>query len=752
MHPLRGGRVPVQPRFAGSRYIYDAPVDPPHVTHADSSLRRRLPLFVAGVALVLAIVACYARVGSQSFVMWDDPGYAAERRIVHEGLTAESIAWAFTTFAEANWHPLTWLSLMLDVQLWGVNAGAMKWTNVAIHAASTLLLLWFLVSATGSRWRSVIVTALFALHPLRVESVAWVSERKDVLSACLGLLALCAYVQYARRPSIGRMAAVAGCYALSLLAKPTLVTFPCLLLLLDVWPLRRWQLPWMSSSGASDGTSESPFAARSLKELITEKIPLLVLTAASCVVTYEAQALGGAVNSFEQVGLGVRFANAFAAVGRYLSKTFWPVDLAFFYPHAMRIEWPVVIASAAVMVAITAAAIAIRRRSPALLVGWLWFLGTLVPVVGIVQVGGQSMADRYTYIPSIGLLIALVWIVPAQASKSKLPTGVGAGVLAAVVALALAWQTTRQVRHWDGNHALFEHAIRVTKDNYIGHLNLGGTLVLEKKYDQAIEQFREVVRIRPGNAMGYHAYGRALADLGRDDEAIAMYRTALSIRPNYGDALCNSAPVLERAGFVEEAMRNLQQAVRVDPENATFQRALGMAYVKRGDVAKAIPPLLKSAELDPNDAGTLNNLGVALNQAGRVKDALPFLKRAVELRPKDVSNRENLTVVLVGTGDFSGASEQLRAVLAMTKDSVELRSKLAFVLARAGRTAEAAEHLEKAIELSPSEASLRNELGKVLAQSGRIDDAVKSFEEAVRLAPEDNDYKANLAKAKAMKP
>ncbi|MCY2989851.1 MAG: hypothetical protein NTY19_18560, partial [Planctomycetota bacterium] len=434
---------------------------------------------LACALLVVTVLCAYWPVGRHEFVNFDDPQYLVDNPQVRQGLTWGGIRWAFTTGHAANWHPVTWLSHMIDCQLVGLQAGWHHVIGMLFHIANSVLLYLVFQRMTGAIWRSFMVAALFALHPLHVESVAWAAERKDVLSALFWILSLAAYVRYTAAPSWRSYGVVMVCFALGLMAKPMLVTLPCVLLLLDYWPLGRWSF-------------EANRRVR-LRLLIVEKLPLLALSAASCLVTMIVQSRGGAVGSVTAFPVTVRLANAVVAYVAYLGKLIWPTRLAVFYPYHAIATWQWM-SAAAVLAGITAVAIITRRRWPYLLVGWLWYLGTLVPVIGVIQVGRQSMADRYTYLPLVGVFVMLVWWITELSARSRWSQSllrVAAGT-AIIVCLALSFL---QVVRWRNSVTLFEHCLRVTGNNALAHTSLGADLRRRGWLDEAMTHYREALRI-----------------------------------------------------------------------------------------------------------------------------------------------------------------------------------------------------------------------------------------------------------------
>lgn len=476
--------------------------------------------------LVLGLLFVFWQVQDHDFVNYDDNLYVTQNRHVQAGLTGEGVIWAFTSMHASNWHPLTWLSHMLDCEIYGLDPKGHHVTNLLLHAANTALLFLVLRWMTGALWRPACVAALFALHPLHVESVAWVAERKDVLSTFFWILTMFAYTWYVKGSSHGRYLLVLLAFALGLMAKSMLVTLPFVLLLLDYWPLRRLS---MSVSATNDNRI-------GLWNVIREKLPLLTLTAGSCLVTFLAQRIGPAVQSLSQISLQARISNALVSYVKYIGKMIWPSRLAIFYPHPLN-SLPVwqIAGATLLLLCITILILQKTGRYPYLTVGWLWFLGTLVPVVGIVQVGGQAMADRYTYVPLIGLFICITWAISslvAEWSHQK----VVVSILVVVAFSALATRTWFQLRHWENSIALSKHALDVTANNYLAHNNLGVELVGQRKYEEAIDHYYEALRIQPGYAEAHNNLGVALAYSGRLQEAIEHIFTALRIRPEYADA------------------------------------------------------------------------------------------------------------------------------------------------------------------------------------------------------------------------
>lgn len=524
------------------------------------------------VLLAAATLAVYCPVVGHDFVVYDDPVYVFENPHVRDGLTWDGLCWAFTTDHAANWHPATWISHMIDCQLFGLRPGWHHLVGVLLHAANSVLLYLVLKQMTQATGRSLLAAALFALHPLHVESVAWAAERKDVLSTLFWLLTMAAYLRYVRRPGWRTYGVVLAGFTLGLLSKPMVVTLPAVLLLLDFWPLGRF---------ATDAPGSDTTYGKRLAHLVLEKVPLFTLSVLSGIVTLLAQSGGGAVASYESLPLGPRAANALVAYVAYLQKTVWPTGLAVLYPlrHVSAWQWS---AAAAILAAVTAAVLRQRNRAPYLAVGWFWYLVTLLPVIGLVQVGVQSMADRYTYIPLVGIFIAFAWAggdLVAQLRFGRIALPVGAGILV-LVCLGL---TRTQVGFWRDSVTLFSHAVEVTGENYGAQVNLGAALRYEGRPDEAVPHLREALRICPGHVQAHRNLGAILLEQGRLDDAIVHFRAAVGLQPNNASTHFYLGLALEQRGQLEEAAAHYRKAAALAPERLEASRCLARIAARRSD-------------------------------------------------------------------------------------------------------------------------------------------------------------------------
>ena len=527
--------------------------------------------------LVAATVSAFLPVLDNGFICLDDGSYVTGNSRLAGGFTRQNILWAITTFHAANWHPVTWLSHLMDVRLFSLRPRGHHLVSLLIHVANVLLCFLLLHRMTGSLWRSGCAAALFAVHPLHVESVAWVAERKDVLCGLFWMAALLAYVSYVRRPGPGRYGIVAAAFSLGLMAKPMLVTLPFVLLLLDYWPLGR-----MASRAAGADPDRAGARRFPIRSLVLEKVPLLILAAASCAVTFQAQTAGRMVKSVEHYPVGVRIANALSAYVRYLGKIVCPANLGIPYPHPgpslPAWQW---FGALLLLLCLSVVAAAAVRRQPWLFVGWLWFLGALVPVIGLVQIADQAMADRYVYMPLLGVLIAVAWAIP-PASRDNPTRTAALGLGGVMVLAALGGLSHRQAGYWHDDVTLFGRTLQVTARNALARYNLGTGLARRGDPAAAIAQFREALRIKPEFGEAHYNLAKALEETGGYEEAAAHYREAVRIAPDYLYALNNLGGVMLRLGRVGEAVAWYEKAARLAPEDPEVRHNLGLALSRQG--------------------------------------------------------------------------------------------------------------------------------------------------------------------------
>ncbi|UCG56641.1 MAG: tetratricopeptide repeat protein [Phycisphaerales bacterium] len=564
------------------------------------------------LALAVATLAVFWQVRGHEFVDFDDNLYVYDNDHVKAGLTREGLVWAFTQAHAYNWHPLTWLSHMLDCEIYGLDSGRHHLTNVLFHILSAILLLLVLNRMTGNLWLSAFVAAAFALHPLHVESVAWVSERKDVLSTFLWMLTMWAYVRYVERPSVIRYLMMLLFFGLGLTAKQMLVTLPFVLLLLDYWPLRRLRL-----KGQGYGDSSPAIVPASARRCVLEKIPLVVLAALAGVIVYVVQQQAGLVKSLTKYSPAYRLANAAVTYVAYLGKMFWPTNLAAFYPHADT-SLPVwqIIAATLVLVGITAVAIRSLYRRPYLAVGWLWYLGTLVPVIGLVQVGLQARADRYTYIPLTGLFIMIAWLIRDVFARLAYPKAV-LSISAAIVLLLLGVTSWSQVGYWRDSIALYERATAAVPNNRRAYVCLAETHLSRRDFGEAIVNFNKALRIKPDYIEARCGVGRALVMQGRAGEAAIHFAKALEFNPNYDLAHTYLGAALAEQGKSDEAYFHLSEAIRINPRSSLALRNMGIWFFRQGRFDEAAVSFREALRVEPDDALAAKYLQTALQERER---------------------------------------------------------------------------------------------------------------------------------------
>lgn len=631
--------------------------------------KNQLRFFIC-LALAVVTLAVYSPVAHHDFINVDDQQYITENAHVKAGLTWNGIAWAFTSGDAANWHPLTWISHMTDCQLFGVNSTEVHLVNVIFHAASAVLLFILLNQLTGAIWRSAFVAAFFAWHPLRVESVAWAAERKDVLSAFFWMLTLLAYVRFVNLSKIQNpkpkvfYALSLFLFACGLMSKPMVVTLPFVLLLLDSWPLERIK----------------NFQFRNVAKLILEKIPFFALAAAASAITYLVQKSGGATWSLNSLPISVRIANALMAYIRYISKLFWPTDLALIYPY--RMHWPIFAVVGATLILCILSAIFIwrARRNPYLVVGWFWFLGALVPTIGLVQVGAASMADRYTYLPGVGFFILVVWgindLLNFQSRKEKIVAFAGGTALAGCLAA-----TSIQLRYWQNSVTLLSHTVAVTQKNYA--------------------------------ACNY--LGAALENIGQTNAALALYSESVKIAPHFPNAQYNLAMALLRRGDAEKAAEHFAIAVKLVPDDSGLRYYFGQALAASGKLNEAAAQFSEALRLKPDFALAQENLAVILARQNKLDEALPHFAEAARLQPGDAEAHFNYGFALLNNGNYAKAAAQFSEELRLTPNETKAHYRLAQALAQENQFAEAAQQYRTALRLTPDFSDAKKELDKILA-------------------------------------
>jgi tetratricopeptide (TPR) repeat protein len=641
------------------------------------------------------------------FLNYDDPTYVTENRQVMAGLSWAAIRWAFTDLSAGFWHPLTWLSHMLDCELFGLRSWGHHLTNVLLHVANTVLLFLFLNRMMSARWRSALVAALFAVHPLHVESVAWVAERKDVLSTFFGFLALLFYARYVksknRKPksAISSYLLALSFFVCGLMSKSMVVTLPILMLAFDYWPLNRF-----AANGSRTG----------IVRLFLEKLPFFALAFVAGLLTMHAERIAGAVALESQRPIRLLGANAILSCCHYLWQTIWPANLAAFYPFPESFSGVSVAIATAVLVGISIGAALLVQRHPYFAMGWFWFLVTLLPVSGLVQVGSHSRADRYTYVPLVGVFIFVTWGAHELARRWH-RWSILLLATAAVSIVLCATVSRRQIAYWRNSEILFRHAINVTGGNFIAHLNLGDALQKEGLYDEAIQEFERALEIKPNNPRALYGLGIAYDNGGRVDEAVRQYLRAAELKPDYAEVFNSLGLALRKKGLADEAMSSFLEALKLKPDFADAHHNLGIMLAQRGQLDDAIGQYQQARDLKPEAPALLNDLGIALGRKGLADEALLHLQRAVELDP----------------------------------NSADIRYNLGNALARKGRLQEAIDQFQESLRLNANAPDVQNNLGVVLSHVGRLEEAISHFQEAVKLRPEYAEAQTNLAAALKLK-
>jgi tetratricopeptide (TPR) repeat protein len=718
---------------------------------------KQVPLIY--LLLTVAVIMAFWQVSHCNFISYDDPIYVTGNIHIRSGVTTEAIMWAFTTTHASNWHPVTWISHMLDVQLFGLNPLWHHLTNLLFHVANTLLLFFVFHRMTKAPWKSAFVAALFALHPLHVESVAWVAERKDVLSTFLWMLSMGAYIHYVEDRRLRNYLAVLILFALGLMAKPMLVTLPFVLLLMDWWPLERMQgtgsaknrgsergaggakrntgveleVPSTNKKKGKSGKKRVPgsspgqipqgvelgekpvdrgFQWGLIRPLLMEKIPLFFLAALSCIVTFIVQQRGGAVQSIEVFAPGVRIANALVSYILYIRKMVWPDDLAVFYPHpGLRPFWQV-LGAVLLLAAVTSAVIRVAKRFPYLAVGWLWFTGTLVPVIGIVQVGNQGMADRYTYIPLIGLSVMAAWGVPELLKKLRYRKE-ALFAMCVITLPCLFVVTWTQLDYWRNSIALCEHALKVTDHNNSIHTLRGAVYAELGNQRQAIEDYDEAIEISPVDALAYLNRGVAYAKLGNQRQAIEDYDRAIQISPNFVVAYFNRGIAYRELGNHRQAISDFDRAIEINPEHAEAFLNRGIVHYELGNFQQVISDFDRAIEIDPGNADAYNHRGMAYGKLGNHQQAILDFDRAVEINPEDAGIYMNRGVVYSKLGDYRQAISDFDRAMRINPGFAAAYYYRGFAYGKLGDQRHGTEDLQKA-------ARLGNENSKNLLKSQGI--------------------------------
>ena len=744
--------------------------------------KRRLLVILIIVGLAGLVWLAFGGTLHHEFLNYDDNEYVYENPEVAAGLSVNGILWAFTHTYAANWHPLTAISHMLDCQIYGLHPWGHHLTNVVLHALGAILLFLALLKLTGPMvaldqrrpakmraavptseglpdtiWPSAFVAALFAIHPLRVESVAWISERKDVLSGVFFMLTLLAYACYVRKRSTGRYLLVVLFLALGLLSKPTLVTLPFVLLLLDYWPLGRVQAP-------AGGHRQSTVTA--WWPLIREKIPMFALAALSCVATIVAQ--GEALEETKRLGFLERAANALLSYAIYLRQLIYPRSLSVFYPYPTDVAIVShLLPAALLLLLISVVCFRYRKQYPFLVVGWFWYLGVLVPMIGIMQVGSQGHADRYTYLTQIGLYLSVTWmawtVIRSRMGRWLLAT---AAVFVIGISTALSYHETV---YWRDTETLWRHALANTSNNYVAHNNLGHVLTTHRAFPEAILHFREAVRLKSDYAEAYNNLGNALLETGDParhqkpsapdhpdelqenatvlDEAIQDYQRALEAKPTFAEAWTDLATALLQKGQTEDAIKDYQKALELSPNLPEANGNYGNVLLEQRKFDQAITYYTKALELKPDYADAHYGISQALLEGGNSAEAMRHLQRVLELRPDYPEAHHNIGVILAQRGQLGSAIEHYEKAIQLKPNYAQAENNLGNALLRQGKPDGAIVHLRNAVHIEPDYAEAYNDLGSAFMQKNQVDQAIIYYQKAIQLRQDYAEAHSNLGNA-----
>jgi tetratricopeptide (TPR) repeat protein len=692
--------------------------------------------------LLLAITAAvYWPVAGHGFVNFDDPDYVLSNPRIQAGLTMESIRWSVTGIYSSNWHPVTWLSHMLDCQLYGLKPAGHHLTNVAFHLANTVLLFLLLRRMTGALLRSAFVAALFALHPMHVESVAWVAERKDVLSTFFGLLCLWSYARFVQGRAEVKDKAISHLpspvfyllalllFALSLMSKAMLVTLPFVMLLLDFWPLGRFKLP---IAQATPKASKLSSLFSSIRPLLIEKLPFFALSLASCIITFRVQRISGAMVPLSNTPLELRLINAIAGYGWYLVKTVWPSQLAVFYPHP-HLDWASweVLVTLFLLAGITALVLWRANKQPYLPLGWFWFLGTLVPVIGLVQVGQQAWADRYSYVPQMGLFLIFAWGAAEVITAWEWPRVVRY-VAAGVVLAACAAASSQQIAFWPDTITLFEHTAAVTSGNYIAYTVIGSALADKDRLPEAIEYCHKALQFSPRYPEAFNTLGNVYTKQEKFELAIENYREAIACDPSYGDAYFGLGNAMFRMQKYAEAETQCREALRLAPMHMAARFCLARALHSQEKFEEAAGHYRRLLELDPNLFSAHRYLGNVLVSQGKLDEAVIQLKSALQIRPNDADTHAVLGTVFLEKNLVEEALSQFRETTRLQPTNAAANYQLALIHQSRKQIREAIEYFHQTLQAQPNMIEALNNLAWLLAASH--DAAFRNGKEAVELA------------------
>lgn len=703
----------------------DNPTGKPPLLSAKTAPQHRAT--IAGICIVLMVLVwgVFGQMRHFDFINYDDNAHVYDNPAVKRGFSVQGIAWAFTHLQVGDWFPLATLSHMLDYQLFGLHAGGHHVTSVLLHGIATILLFLVLREMTGATWRSAFAAAVFAVHPLHAESVAWISERKDVLSGVFFMLVIAAWLRYTRRHSATAYALALIFFALGLMSKSMLVTLPLLLLILDYWPLRRGELP-----------------ASNLWRLLFEKVPFFALSGAACVVQI-LSSQGGAIVTMEKLPLASRIANALVSCALYIRQMLWPADLCVFYPHPKSVPPWEAIFSILLLGSISWMAFAWRRKYPYLLAGWLWYLLMLAPVIGVVQVGEQAHADRYTYLPQIGLAIVVVWLA-ADFCKSRTDRRVIAGAAGALIIAALTWRASIQASYWQDSTTLWKHALDVADDNVVAEMCLASAYAASGKPGDAISHYQKALEFKPDNSPAHDGIGLCFKTIGQPEKAAASYRRALEIDPANAEARNNLGLVLTENKQFEEAILQFQKGLESKPDSPQIHYNYANALSAMGRGSEAIAEYRAALELEPVYAEARNNLGIALMNVGQLDEAISAYQKAVEINPGFAEAHYNLARTFRRKNRPEVAITEYQKVLQIEPDYVPAQNNLAYLLATCPQASlrDGTMAVKLAMQANQSTGGenpmVLGTLAAAYAECGRFPEAVETVQHAINSASKSN--------------
>lgn len=693
--------------------------------------------------LIVSISAVYSQVMHYGFISFDDYQYICTNHHVQKGITLETILWAFTSSHASNWHPITWLSHMMDVSLFGMQAGMHHLINVIFHLLNSILLFLVFRKTTDKVWQSLAVAVLFALHPVHVESVAWVSERKDVLSTFFWMLTMLAYVRYVRSANVKRYLFVLLFFSLGLMSKPMLVTLPFVLLLMDYWPLKRFTLDARNSRHVR---SKLPFI-----HLVVEKMPLFILAATSSIITFLVQKSGKAVVTFADFSFGERFANVVTSYVGYIWKMIWPYNLAIYYPYPASFSTLNFTASILLLLIITIIIVKFCTTHPYLITGWFWYLGTLVPVIGLVKVGSQAMADRYTYVPFIGLFVITAWSIPNLIKKGKYRNQVVA-LSSICIVLCYLISSWIQVRYWKNSIELYKHALSVTENNVAVLNNLGIDLMKQKEFKQSLNYLKKAEKIDPNLSFIWINIGNTLMEMGQHDDALSYFFKAIEKESNNIGAYRKIGLTLQHLGQFDKAESYLKKAIQLDPGSAIGHADISLLYLNHGKMDKAINHIRKAYEVAPQYYEINYNYGLIMEKIGNTEKAMAHYYKTLEGNPDHVEAHINLGSILARKKMIQQALSHFSKAVHIQPDNAQAHNNLGTAFAASGKIEEAIMHYKRAIQINHRDADAHNNLGIAFYRMNDEKAALYQFRKALDISPGRKDIQNNISKVLSRSP